>query len=170
MFTHLIFIEYCVMGPSILRLITGADIVLVSLCYQLFRLAWRDLLSVWKRWYVLAFCVWIPDRRCEENARRAYWGNGPAVRRRHSRPQSGICLRFYAAQDKLRELSGCLPLLPNVSSGHWACELDGHGRGGVTSLCREWTRCWRRNRSAALARPHWARGGCSQRLAEPKWT
>lgn len=35
-----------------------------------------------------------------------------------TRPQSGTCLRFYAAQDKLRELSGCLPLLPNVSSGH----------------------------------------------------
>lgn len=88
------------MAPSILRLITGADIVLVSLCYQLFRLAWSDLFSVRKCWYVLAFCVWIPDRRCDEYARRAYLGNGPAVRRSHSRPQSGIWLRFYAAQDK----------------------------------------------------------------------
>lgn len=35
-----------------------------------------------------------------------------------TRPQSGTCLCFYAAQDKLRELSGCLPLLLNVSSGH----------------------------------------------------
>lgn len=35
-----------------------------------------------------------------------------------TRPQSGTCLRFYAVQDKLRELSGWLPLLPNVSSGH----------------------------------------------------
>lgn len=48
-----------------------------------------------------------------------------------TRPQSGTCLRFYAAQDKLQELSGCLPLLLNVSSGHRASELDCHRRGGV---------------------------------------
>lgn len=32
----------------------------------------EGLFAVRKCWYVFAFCAWMPDRGCEENARRAY--------------------------------------------------------------------------------------------------
>lgn len=32
----------------------------------------KNLDGTRKCWYVLAFCAWMPDRGCEENARRAY--------------------------------------------------------------------------------------------------
>ena len=63
---------------------------------------------------MLAFRAKLPECRYEENARRAYRGNRPAIRRRRSRPKGGICLRLDAAQDKTGGPSGHLSPLSNV--------------------------------------------------------
>lgn len=85
----------------------------------------------------------------------------------HSRPQSGIYLRFYAAQVKLRELSDCLPLLPNVSSGNRTRELDGHGRGGVICGSTERACFWREVWSRLSLWSHGVCPGCS--LTRTAW-
>lgn len=85
-----------------------------------------------------------------QSARRAYQGNRPAIRRRHSRSKGGICLRFDAAQDKVGGLSGHLLLLSNVYSGYCACELGGDGYGELTSGATRRVRYGRESRSAVL--------------------
>ena len=101
--------------------------------------------------YVLTFLAKLPDCRYEENARRAYRGNRPAIRRRHSRSKGGICLRLDATQDKVGGLSDHLSLLSNVYSGYCACELGGDGYGELTSGATRRVRYGRESRSAALS-------------------